>query len=372
MRTLRATTVALAAVLCAAGATGAAARAEEADPDGALAVRHLDQITFADDLTFGGHRVGGLSGIDYWADGDAYLAISDNRGENGPARAYTLNIPVREDGRLGVPEFRSLIELLDKDGSPYAARTLDPEAIRWTPDHQGFVYTSEGEAKSGQPGFIREATLDGAFVREVPVPNAYTPASDAAGQQVSGIRDNLGFESMDLADGGSTVVAVSENALVQDGPAAAMDAESRSRLVRIQRGSGTALAEYIYPVSKVALGEIPSTTGVSEVLAVGGDRYLTLERSLVPVLGFTARIFESSTAGATPVTGLASAPADAVPMSKRLVFDFRAAGIDPQCVEGMTWGPTLADGSRSLIVVADNNFGQAGRTTFHLLAVGGA
>ncbi|MFC9999927.1 esterase-like activity of phytase family protein [Nocardia sp. NPDC127526] len=367
MRTLRVTAVALAAILGA----GGTAQAEESVAGELPSVRHLDQITFADDLTFGGHRVGGLSGIDYWAGGDAYLAISDNRGEEGPARAYTLNIPVRADGKLGVPEFRGLIELLDKDGSPYAARTLDPESIRWTPDHQGFVYTSEGEAKAGQPGFIREATLDGAFVREVPVQDAFTPATDGAGQQVSGIRDNLGFESMDLAGDGSTVVAVSENALVQDGPAAAMEAESRARLVQVQRGSGKELAEYLYPVSRVGLGEIPSTTGVSEILALDGDRYLTLERSVVPVLGFTARIFESSTAGATAVTGQDSAPADAVPMSKRLLFDFRAAGIDPQCVEGMTWGPTLEDGSRSLIVVADNNFGRAGRTTFHLLAVAG-
>ncbi|UGT45380.1 esterase-like activity of phytase family protein [Nocardia yamanashiensis] len=370
MSGVRALALAFAVVVGTAGAAGVATGENEAGPD-ALTVRHLDQFTLGDDYQFGGYRVGGLSGLDYWPEGDSYLAISDNRGEEGPARAYTLSVPITPEGKLGAPEFRSLIELLDKDGSPYAARTIDPEAIRWTPDHQGFVYTSEGEAKTGQAGFVRQATLDGAYSREVPVPDAFTPRTDAAGQQISGIRDNLGFEGMDLTEGGSTVVAVSENALVQDGPAASADAESRSRLVQSNRGSGQDIAEYIYPVGRVGLGEIASSAGISEILSLGGDRYLTLERGVIPVLGFTGRIYETSTAGADPVTGKEAAPADAKPMSKRLLFDFRAAGIDPQCVEGMTWGPRLPDGSRSLIIVADNNFGRAGRTTFHLLSVSG-
>ncbi|MFF0636144.1 esterase-like activity of phytase family protein [Nocardia sp. NPDC004151] len=59
-------------------------------------------------------------------------------------------------------------------------------------------------------------------------------------------------------------------------------------------------------------------------------------------------------------------------MSKRLLFDFTANGIDPQCAEGMTWGPELPGGGRSLILFSDNNFGQAGKTAFHLLAVDNA
>nr|WP_084523372.1 esterase-like activity of phytase family protein [Nocardia inohanensis] len=57
-------------------------------------------------------------------------------------------------------------------------------------------------------------------------------------------------------------------------------------------------------------------------------------------------------------------------MSKRLLVAFATLGLDPQCVEGMTWGPALLDGSRSLILLSDNNFGLVGKTAFHLLAVG--
>ncbi|GAB3208245.1 esterase-like activity of phytase family protein [Nocardia tengchongensis] len=157
-----------------------------------------------------------------------------------------------------------------------------------------------------------------------------------------------------------------------DGPAAGPDVESRARLVQIHHTTGADLAEYIYPVDKVAPGALPIATGVAEILSIDADRYLTLERSLIPGKGFTARIYETSTAGADPVTGQAAAPASAKPMSKRLLFDFAANGVDPQCTEGMTWGPDLPGGARSLVLVSDNNFGQAGKTAFHLLAVDNA
>ncbi|MFE4459969.1 esterase-like activity of phytase family protein [Nocardia tengchongensis] len=337
-----------------------------------LGIRYVNSVVVSDDTQFGGFKVGGLSGIDYDSAKRNYLAISDNRGEQGPVRAYGLRLPVDADGRLGDPEFDTLIQLRDADGSPYGPRTSDTESIRWTPNHKGFYYTSEGEAKVGRPGFIREATLDGSYVRDVPVPEAFTPVLDAQGALVSGIRDNLGFESMDLGRGNSAIVALSENALTQDGPAAGPDVESRARLVQIHHTTGADLAEYIYPVDKVAPGALPIATGVAEILSIDADRYLTLERSLIPGKGFTARIYETSTAGADAVTGQAAAPASAKPMSKRLLFDFAANGVDPQCTEGMTWGPDLPGGARSLVLVSDNNFGQAGKTAFHLLAVDNA
>ncbi|MFI6868659.1 esterase-like activity of phytase family protein [Nocardia sp. NPDC050406] len=351
--------------LAAPAVLGAETPRAQAKPEG-LTIRHLDTRLLSDDLEFGGQRVGGLSGIDYTQGGTSFLAISDNRGESGPVRAYTLNLPIGADGKLGEPEFDRLITLLDANGAPYAPRSVDPESVRWTPNHQGFLYTSEGEAKAGRAGFIREATLDGAYVRDLPVPDAFTPRLEG-GQLVSGIRDNLGFEAMDLARGASTVVAVSENALVQDGPAASPEAESPSRLVQLHHATGAVVGEYVYPVDKVEPGGLPVATGIAEILAVDPGRYLTLERSMVPGTGFTARIYETSTDGADPISGAVSAATK--PMSKRLLFDFRANGIDPQCVEGMTWGPKLSGGARSLVLVSDNNFGQAGRTAFHLLSV---
>lgn len=343
----------------------AVGQAESADAP--LGIRYVNTVLVGDDFEFEGEQVGGLSGIDFAPENQKYVAISDNRGEAGPVRAYTLNMPIGADGKLGAPEFERLIVLRNAEGQPYPARTADPEAVRWTADRQGFFYTSEGEAKVGQPGFVRQATLDGGYVRDVPLPEAFTPRLDDTGKVVAGIRDNLGFEPMTLD--GDTVVTMTENALVQDGAEAGPLEDSRSRLVRIDAGTGADLGEYIYPVDRAPLIALPGSTGVSEILALGDDRYLTLERSMVPGLGFTARIYETTTAGADAVTGEFAAPATARAMSKRLLFDFRANGVDPECAEGLTLGPVLADGTQTLIVASDNNFGRAGRTAFHLLTV---
>ena len=42
--------------------------------------------------------------------------------------------------------------------------------------------------------------------------------------------------------------------------------------------------------------------------------------------------------------------------SKRLLFDFKDTGVNLDDFEGLVFGPPLADGSQSLIVVSDNDF----------------
>jgi len=49
--------------------------------------------------------------------------------------------------------------------------------------------------------------------------------------------------------------------------------------------------------------------------------------------------------------------ADYQPLRKRLLLDLDAAGLDKvDNLEGMSWGPLLANGHRSLVMVSDDNF----------------
>jgi len=331
-------------------------------------VDYVNAITLPTDLEFGGSRVGGLSGIDYDRASGEFVAISDNRGEQGPVRLYTLGLPL-DNGRLATARFDEVVHLRDTDDAPYAPRTADTESVRWLPGRAGYVYTSEGEAKVARPGFIREASPDGGFVRDVPLPDHFTPRLDRDGALVSGIRDNLGFEAMTLSHAGSRVTAVSENALAQDGPAASLGGTSPSRLVILDRASGADLGEYVYPVDPVPAGGLAQATGVAEILAADDDSYLTLERTMIPGQGFTGKIYWTTTDGADDVSGTPELTGSERPMRKELLFDFGTVTPDSDCIEGITWGPRLPDGSRSLVVVADDNFGLAGRTTFHLLSV---
>lgn len=331
-------------------------------------VDYVNAITLPAGLEFGGSRVGGLSGIDFDEASGEFVAISDNRGEQGPVRLYTLDLPL-EDGRLATARFDEVVYLRDVDGAPYAPRTADTESVRWLPDRGGYIYTSEGESRTGRPGFVRETSSDGIFLRDVPLPEHFAPRLDLDGALVSGIRDNLGFEAMTLSHDGSRVVAVSENALVQDGPAASLDGPSPSRLVVLDRATGADLGEYVYPVDAIPPGGMAQATGVAEILAAGDDAYLTLERTLIPGRGFTGKIYRTTIDGADDVQDVPALTGAERVMRKELVFDFATVAEDSDCIEGITWGPRLPDGSRSLVVVADDNFGLAGRTTFHLLSV---
>jgi len=51
-------------------------------------------------------------------------------------------------------------------------------------------------------------------------------------------------------------------------------------------------------------------------------------------------------------------------VQKTLLLDLDELGLTLDNVEGMTFGPNLPDGSRSLVLVSDNNFDPAAFTQF--------
>jgi 3-phytase len=57
------------------------------------------------------------------------------------------------------------------------------------------------------------------------------------------------------------------------------------------------------------------------------------------------------------------------PVEKRLLVDLDVLGIPLDNLEGMTFGPRLRGGKRTLLLVSDNNFSAAAFTQFLLFAV---
>jgi hypothetical protein len=55
-------------------------------------------------------------------------------------------------------------------------------------------------------------------------------------------------------------------------------------------------------------------------------------------------------------------------VTKELLLDLDAPGIALDNMEGMAFGPDLADGRRTLVLVSDNNFAPAQFTQFLLFA----
>ncbi len=328
--------------------------------------------------------VGGLSGVTYDAANNRYYAISDDRSSN--ARFYTFTI----DPVTNAVTFTNVVQLKDASGNPFAANSLDPEGIALTKNGTVFI-SSEGEANpaAGRVGdpFIKEFSLTtGQEVRSLPVPRKFSPVVvdtnlsgtiNAGDTQTSGVLNNLAFESLTIAPNQKTLFTATENALFQDGLPATVGNGSRSRIVQYNLVSGQPEKEYLYVTDPVAVAPNPAgqfaTNGLVDLLAID-DRgtLLAVERSFaigavgtIANTGNTIKIYEITLQGATDIsfndslTALTATQLAAIaPVQKRLLLelDDLALPTGTDNIEGITFGPKLADGRQSIVLVSDNNF----------------
>ncbi len=339
----------------------------------------LGEVTFNTGFQFGDTEMGGLSGMAFDSNRGVYYALSDDRSDFDPARFYTLTIDL-SDGALdpGDVAFQDVTTLLDENGSPYAPGALDPEGIVLV--RPGFLFiSSEGDANAVPPidPFVNRFNPNGRQTRALPVPDKFLP--DGAG--LSGIRNNLAFESLTVTPDRRYLYTATEAALFQDGPAADVGQESLARILQYDLRGKEPAAEFVYVVDPVAEVPVPPTAfrvnGLVELLAIDdAGTLLALERSFSVGVGNTVRLYEILTQGATDVSGIddlfdetTGTPAAFVPVQKRLLLDFASLGLTPDNLEALAFGPALPDGRLPLLVVSDNNFNPAQVTQFIALAL---
>ncbi len=345
----------------------AVAPAQAATPIG---LRFIGQQVIPTGTQVLGTTLGGLSGIDYNAATRSYLAISDDRSQINPARFYTLTLDLTSQ-RFNAVNFTATQTLKRADGSPFPALGIDPEAIRGN-GRGGFFYASEGDANALQVPFVREANGDGSFIRDLTLPGYYLPTA------TTGIRQNLAFESLTITPNG-TIFTATENALRQDGPAATLGNGSFARLLSFDQATGNPLAEYVYEVAPINEAPNPitafATNGLTEILALSDTRFIGIERSFsvgVPGTGNSIKLFDIDISRATNVSGLTTlSGATFTPATKTLLLDLGTLGIPLDNIEGISFGQTLENGRRSLILVSDNNFAANQFTQFLAFEVAG-
>src|SRR5207244_10821777 len=134
----------------------------------------------------------------------------------------------------------------------------------------------------------------------------------------------------------------------------------------------------VYFTDPIAEPPVPATnfavSGLVELLPFNDEFMLSMERSFsvgAPGTGNTIKLYSVAFPGADDVNGLDSLAGmlgSVRPVQKTLLFDLRALGLPLDNVEGMTIGPTLPDGRRSLLLVSDNNFARSQFTHFLLFA----
>jgi hypothetical protein len=384
LHTLSATALAASGVACAqspAPSTAAAVSASKSGPR----LRLIGQSTLAHKLQFQGTTVGGLSGLDYDKERGVYYAISDDRSDINPARFYTLKLNITADS-VGTPELLKVTTLQAPNGKPYPNRRSvtegspevpDPESIRLRAATNTLYWTSEGDARHGQSPFIREMRMDGSYASQVPVPAMF--AFDKTGK--TGVRDNKGFEGLSFTPSGDTLWVATEAALVQDGLVPAVGVPGGPiRITQFATHSAQPFRQIAYipdaiPFAPSVAGVSPPAgltpdammdNGVSEIWMASETGMLVLERAWAYGVGNSLRLYWIDTDDADDVLGVpALLGAKFKPADKVLLLDFAKAGL-PRLdnTEGMTRGPTLANGNPTLVFVSDDNFNSSQITQF--------
>jgi hypothetical protein len=296
--------------------------------------------------------------------GDRYVAVGDDH-----ATLYFLDIAVDpRTGRVRSVSFDRAIPLLDAEGRPLTGRgqSADREDVAYDPE-TGTVWIAD-ERDMGdvaRPSLIEVDPESGRQLTRMGTDR------DGAFAVYADIRANYGFEALTRSEDGETMWTANEEALTIDGPLASPTAGTIVRIQEIDVEDGPA-RQFAYVTDATdhaitspagALGE--DRNGVSAIVALDDDRLLVLERGLVGeatgMAGFRIRIYLADLDDATDVsvpayrTGLVGRH-DWRPARKTLLFE-RRFGLPVSNFEGMALGPRLANGQRSLLLVADNGGG---------------
>ncbi|ABK44782.1 conserved hypothetical protein [Magnetococcus marinus MC-1] len=302
--------------------------------------------------------LGGLSGLDYDPNSGLYWALSDDK--KNP-RIYQLEISLNEQGIHGV-HCVGVVAIQGSDGLPLRPNQADGEALRLF--GQQLLWSSEQRGGAAVP-VVRSMGLDGRVGQEFKLPARF---GRGAGRVVA----NKSLEGMARMPDGHTAILAMEQPLRQDGGV--------HRLLVLDLQQGRVVGSYGYPQSVVAGHALE----VVELLALDATQLLVLERFhphrywgdvlvrlvLYDLSGAKNQLAQEHLSAASPGMGVkrwaVELNALQTPAHRPASHNLASHNLDNQ--EAMSWGPRLADGRRTLVLVSDNNFNPQQRTLFLLLA----
>jgi hypothetical protein len=313
------------------------------------------------------------SGIAYTGQANRYLMTADRGPHDGTAafrtRVHELDIAVAPTGEPAITvELKRTILLKNERGEsfvgnasafnadhPAESMRLDAEGIRISPSQTIYLSDEYGP-------YIYEFDRQGKRLRSFPVPKKFTIATPHAdGHQEtalnkSGRVTNRGLEGLAITPDGSTLVAIMQSPLIQDGGRAG----ANCRILQVDVASGHC-RELVYVLDQ-------ATNGVNEMLALNDHEFLVIERDgKGGADAVVKKLFKVDLSGASEVSGIDPLPAAGLPtgikaVQKTLFLDlldpqFHLAGARfPAKIEGLAFGPDLPDGRHLLLVTSDNDF----------------
>jgi len=332
-------------------------------------LKFLGEYDIPYNLKYNNTTVGGLSGIDYDAKNNRYFMVSDDRSDRNPARFYTATISFTEKG-IDTVQIIGVDNMLQRNGTVYPnnkqdpSHTPDPEAIRYNPITKQLVWSSEGERIVKPTSIVLEdpsvnvISTNGNFIDSFSLPPNLVMHSTENGPRQNGV-----LEGMSFADNYKTLFVNVEEPLFEDGPRADVtDNHTYIRILKFDVAVKKNIAQYAYPLSPVAYPPVPADAfkinGVPDILNLGNNRLLVIERSFsTGRLANTIKVFEADLSKANDISNVTLKGNDNfTPASKKLLLNMDDLGIYIDNIEGVTFGPRLPNGHKTLLFIADNNF----------------
>ncbi len=334
-----------------------------------LKIELFDHYIIPYNFKFQNTTVGGLSSIDFAGNGVWYI-ISDDRSEYDPARFYKVQIAYNLNGIDSV-KFVETMFMKNELGAIYSQDALDPEAIRYNRKSQTLFYSSEGGRQEATLSpFVREMDTLGNFIKEYNVP----PQFDFFNGK--GVRKNGAFES--LAFENDTILwYANELPLMEDGEVPQYENTiSPIRLSQLDVKNNQPMKQFAYMIDPVQALPDPADgfniNSVVELLVLDSENFLVMERSYIIGVGNFVKVFKATIADATDVSDFDNLKnSDFTAVEKELLINFSDYNLGIDNIEGMTFGPDLEDGRKSLVCISDNNFNETQQTQIWIFAIQG-
>ena len=323
-----------------------------------LQVRLLDDYIIEENLQVENTQIGGLSGIDY-ANGE-FVMVSD---QPSNPRFYKVDIVLEEES-IDTVIFKEVVQLELPESAE--KQNFDLESIVFDPASGGFYISSEGGISDAIDPAVLRVSAEGKLEESLTLPQHLLADSEQSP------RNNGALEGLAVSFDKKGIWAAMELPLKSDGPKPKLiRTKSPVRITYFDKTTGEATKQFPYMLEPIA--KIPwlyfAVNGVTDLLEYAPNKFLVLERGFAAghgQNGNTVRLFDVDASLGTNTLDKKNLKISFYnPAKKKLLYDFKWAKdylsegfIDN--IEGITFGPDLPNGNKSLILISDNNFNSLG------------
>ena len=344
-------------------------------------LKYINTIEIPFNQEFKKTVVGGLSSIDFDAKNDLYYFICDDRSIYNDARFYTAKIQLAADSLQQI-DFQTVFPLKNEAGQKYANwdkypdSSIDPEEMRYNPKTRSVVWSSEGArviAKDFaviQNPSLQTATIEGNYLNTYNLPSNLNMQKEERGPRSNGVLEGITFNK-----NFTELYTNIEEPLFEDDTQASTTKGGLIRIYKFDTKSRQNSAQYAYRLDPIAHEPNPKTSfavnGISAIQYYNKNRLLVVERSYsTGKLACTIKVYLCDLSLATNVTNIKSLQTEDFKLApKKLILNMDDLGIFTDNIEGITFGPKLANGKQSILFVSDNNFSDKQKTQILLFEI---